>query len=73
MLVDQISEAVRKSLRGRRKAAGQIPPDLLAQYIASTFVLAFNWWVENGCPVPAKDVKRLFNSLVLPTLEVISD
>jgi AcrR family transcriptional regulator len=71
VMVEQIFESVKRSLRGRRKVASQIPPDLLAQYIASTFVLVLNWWVENGCPLSAKEVNRSFRSLVLPTLAVI--
>jgi hypothetical protein len=73
MLVDQISEGVRRRLRVRQKAVGQIPPDLLAQFIASTFVLVLNWWIENGCQLHAKEVNRSFRSLVLPALALISE
>jgi AcrR family transcriptional regulator len=68
-----IAEDVKKSFRGRRKAVGQIPLDLLVQYIDSTFILVLNWWVENKCPVPPKEVNELFGSLIVPMLKVVSD
>jgi hypothetical protein len=45
-------QKVRKSLQGRRKTAGQIPPDILVQYVASTFILVLNWWVESRSALP---------------------
>ena len=73
VLAGLIGEDVRKSFRGRRKAGGQIPPDLLVQYIDSTFILVLNWWVENKCPFSAKEVNGLFRSLVLPTLSAVAE
>jgi AcrR family transcriptional regulator len=73
VLAELIAEDVRKSLRGRRKTAGQIPPDILVQYVASTFILVLNWWVENRSPLPAREVNDLFRALVLPTLVATSD
>jgi AcrR family transcriptional regulator len=64
----QIAEDVRKHFQGRRKAPGQIPPDLLTQYVASTFILVLNWWVESRNPQPPKDVNAMFHALVQPTL-----
>jgi hypothetical protein len=66
-------EDVRKSFRGRGKAGGQIPPELLVQYIDSTFILVLNWRVENQCPFSAKEVNGLFRSLVLPTLSAVAE
>lgn len=68
-----IAEDVWKSFRGRRKAGGQIPLDLLVQYIDSTFILVLNWWVENKCPFSAKEANGLFRSLVLPTLSALAE
>lgn len=68
-----ILEDVKRSFRRRRKTAGQIPLDLLVQYIDSTFILVLNWWVENKCPLPPKAVNGLFRSLIAPTLKELSD
>jgi AcrR family transcriptional regulator len=68
VLAELIADDVRKYLQGRRKTAGQIPPELLVQYVASTFILVLNWWVENRSPLPPKEVNDLFRALILPTL-----
>jgi AcrR family transcriptional regulator len=73
VLAGLIAEDVRKSFRGRRKAGGQIPLDLLVDYIDSTFILVLNWWVENKCPFSVKEVNGLFRSLVLPTLSAVAE
>lgn len=73
VLAGLIAEHVKKSFRRRPKTAGQIPLDLLVRYIDSTFILVLNWWVENKCPLPPKEVNRLFRSLIEPTLKEISD
>jgi AcrR family transcriptional regulator len=68
-----IGEDVRKAFHGRRKETGQIPPGVLVQYIASTFILVLNWWAESKTPLPSKEVNGLFRALVLPTLSAIFD
>ena len=73
VLAEMIADDVRKDLQGRRKAAGQIPPDLLVQYVASTFILVLNGWVESRSPLPPKDINDLFRALILPTLAAAWD
>jgi AcrR family transcriptional regulator len=68
VLAKLIADDVRKDLQGRRKAAGQISPDLLVQHVASTFILVLNWWVEIRSPPPPKEVNELFRALILPSL-----
>lgn len=68
VLTDLIADDVRKALPRRRNNAGQTPPELLAQYVASTFVLVLNWWVESNGALRPKDVDSLFRALTLPTL-----
>ena len=46
----------------------QIGMDLTARYIASTFVLVLNWWVEGDSSLAPADVNAPFRGLVLPTL-----
>jgi AcrR family transcriptional regulator len=73
LLVELIAEDVRKSCQRCRKVAGQIPPDLMVQYIASTFILVLNWWVETKSQHSPKEVNGLFRSLVLPALAAVSE
>jgi AcrR family transcriptional regulator len=67
-LAELIATDVKKDLQSHRKTAGQIPSDLLVQYIASTFILVLNWWVESRSPLPPNDINNLFRELILPTL-----
>jgi len=68
VVAEQIAADVRKECETRRKTIGQIPPDLLVPYVASTFILVLNWWVESQSPLSAKDIDNLFRALILPTL-----
>jgi len=56
--------------RGRRTSVA-IPPAVLAQYVASTFILVLNWWIESRSPLTGRDVDALFRALVRPTLTTI--
>lgn len=67
-LTDLIAELVRQAFRGKRKLARKVPPDLLSEYVASTFVLVLNWWLEGGSPLAPKEINDSFRTLVLPTL-----
>lgn len=68
VVAERIAGDVRKVLPGRRKAANQVPSDLLVQYVASTFILLLNWWVQSRNPLPPKEADALFRALVQPTL-----
>jgi AcrR family transcriptional regulator len=60
VLAEQIADDVRNHVQGRRKAPGQVPPDLLVQYVASTFILVLNWWVESRNPSRRRRSMRCF-------------
>jgi AcrR family transcriptional regulator len=47
------------------------PSALVARYVASTFVLVLNWWVENDAPTTSTVVDARFRDLVVPTLTVL--
>lgn len=70
-LADLIADDLDKGLPGPRKAAGQIPPSLLGEYLSSTFVLVLNWWVESGSRLPPRDVNDVFRALALPALTTV--
>lgn len=67
-LTRAIGERLRKEFPGSQKS-GRMPADLLARYLASTFVLVLDWWVENRNPPPPQEADTLFRALVLPVLE----
>ena len=68
IVAEQIADDLRTYLQGRRKAATKIPQDLLAQYIAATFILVLNWWVESRNPLPPPEADGLFRALIMPVL-----
>ena len=68
VLAELIADDARRDYQGRRKTPDQMPPDLFVQYVASTFILVLNWWVESRNPLPPNDINDLFRALMLPTL-----
>jgi hypothetical protein len=71
VLIDLIAERIqRQSARGRKETM-HVPAQVLAQYIASTFVLLLNWWLESGSRLSPKQADAVFRELVLPTLNAL--
>jgi AcrR family transcriptional regulator len=70
-LAQFLADDVTRDFQGRGKTPGQISPDLFVQYVASTFILVLNWWVETRSPLAPKEVNNLFRALVRPTLASI--
>lgn len=68
VLVKMIAEQLRTEPRKKHKRDGGIPSDLLAQYLAGTFVLVLNWWIESKSQISPSAVNDLFRSLVMPVL-----
>lgn len=68
VLVKLIAEQLRSEHRKQHKRSDRIPADLLAQYLAGTFVLVLNWWIESKSQISPSAVNDLFRSLVMPTL-----
>jgi AcrR family transcriptional regulator len=49
-----------------------IPPELLAHYVASSFIALLTWWIDNKYPFPAEKINDYFRQLVEPgTMAVI--
>jgi AcrR family transcriptional regulator len=67
-----IVELVEEDLaRGRRRGGDPpvaIQPDLVAGWIAATFIQVLDWWVENGAALTASAVNEQFRQLVEPFL-----
>ena len=68
VLTELIADDVRREFRARGKAPQTISPDMLARYVASTFVLVLNWWLERPSRMSPKEADAVFRALVLPTL-----
>lgn len=66
-LTGLIEEEV-SAVLSRTRPARHASPELLVQWIASTFVLLLNWWVESDTPLPAREADELFGRLIAPSL-----
>ena len=73
VISDLIADDVRKAFQTARKQDQRIPTDFMVQYLASTFILVLNWWVESKRPLPPDEIDALFRSLVLPTLAAATE
>ena len=64
-------ELERPAVRGGRgrRAVPDVPADLLARYVASTFVVVLDWWMGSDAPVAASEANGIFRGLVMPALE----
>lgn len=61
LVTDDLAEVVSKSPQ-------HTEVDLLAQHVASTFVLVLNWWVESAPTLTPTDVDARFRELIEPTI-----
>lgn len=68
VLVKLIAAQFRAEPRKQLKRDQRISSDLLAQYLAGTFVLVLNWWIESKSQISPSAVNDLYRSLVMPTL-----
>lgn len=59
-------------LRSARSRQSPIVPELLAQHIASTFVLVLHWWMDHDGTATPAEADRLFRVLVMPVLRSIA-
>jgi AcrR family transcriptional regulator len=73
VLVELIADDLRREGRCRQESGHDVPCDLLAQHVASTFLLVLSWWAESGEPLPSRKVNDLFRALILPTLTEVLD
>ena len=68
VLADVIADSVRRDSSRAGRKSRRFPVELLADYVASTFVLVLNWWAGKAMPLPPKEVNDLFHTLISPSL-----
>ncbi len=62
-LYGYLLDHLRSSLPKRNK---NIPPELLAHYVASSFIALMTWWIDNDYPLSAEKMTEYFRQLVEP-------
>jgi AcrR family transcriptional regulator len=68
VLTKIVANAVKQEFAATRKPSRQVPTDLVSEYVASTFVLVLNWWLDKRMPLAPKEINEVFRKLVSPTL-----
>jgi AcrR family transcriptional regulator len=51
---------------GMPKRSKNIPPELLAHYVASSFIALMTWWIDNEYPLSADKMNEIYRQLVEP-------
>ena len=67
VLAEHVRDEVGQVLQ-RSDGRAAIQADLATEYIATTFILVLNWWVESRSDLLAREVDDLFLALVVPAL-----
>lgn len=62
-LYGYLLDHLKMSLPKRNK---NIPPELLAHYVASSFIALMTWWIDSHYPLPAEKMSEIFRQLVEP-------
>ncbi|HKA60451.1 MAG TPA: helix-turn-helix domain-containing protein [Gemmatimonadales bacterium] len=52
---------------GRRSST--MPARLVAQWVAATFIVVLNWWIESGAALSPAEVDGVFRALTVPALQ----
>ncbi len=68
VLARWIRDEMARASRIRALTPRGIPTELVAQHVASTFVLVLDWWVDSDCASSPAEADALFRALVLPAL-----
>ncbi|HZS62638.1 MAG TPA: TetR/AcrR family transcriptional regulator [Gemmatimonadaceae bacterium] len=70
-----VHEHLRRALADliRAETSGSpVPPDLLAEHVASTFVRVLDWWVDHARAKPASEIDALFRMLIMPAVTAVT-
>ena len=52
--------------QGLPKRSKNVPPELLAHYVASSFIALMTWWIDNEYPLSAEKMNEIYRQLVEP-------
>jgi hypothetical protein len=71
VLTGIIARAMKKDYRPGRQSPRQMPPEVVSAYVASTFVLVLNWWLDTRMRLTPKEINDVFRRLTSPTLATL--
>jgi AcrR family transcriptional regulator len=67
-LVELIADDLRRMGRCHEASGHDVPCELLARHVASTFVIVLSWWAKSREPIPSSRADQIFRALVLPSV-----
>lgn len=73
VLTDMIAEVMKKHCGTGRQSSRQLPAEIVAAYVASTFVLVLNWWLDTRMRLSPREIDAVFRRLTSPTLATLSE
>ena len=73
ILAEMIEDRIKAAFSSHAKQGKGMPPNLLASFVASTFILVLNWWVEGDELLSAQEANDIFQSAVLPALTAAAE
>ncbi|HTM38663.1 MAG TPA: TetR/AcrR family transcriptional regulator [Terriglobales bacterium] len=68
VLTDIVADVMTRGSRSGHQPTRQIPAEVVSAYIASTFVLVLNWWLDKRMRMTPKEINDVFLRLISPTL-----
>lgn len=72
-LVGVIQPEVKRQLREQNKGDSAVSPELLTNFLASTYISVLTSWLDSKNPVPPRSIDAAYRQLVLPCLASISE
>ncbi len=69
VLSEWITQEMKADLQTQGSRRSRIVPEVLAQHVASTFVLILHWWMDEGLVRSPAEADKLFRALVMPVLQ----
>jgi AcrR family transcriptional regulator len=71
VLAGIVVDVMKKEYRAGRQSPREMPPEVVSAYVASTFVLVLNWWLDTRMHLPPKQINDVFRRLTSPTLATL--
>lgn len=70
IMKDALSQQIEKELANHIKdRIPSVPLIVVATYLAGGFLTLMRWWLDNNMPYPPEEINRMFEQMVMPTVE----
>jgi AcrR family transcriptional regulator len=71
VLTDIVQQVMARDSRSGRQR--QIPVEVVSAFVASSFVLVLNWWLDKGMRLSPQEANQIFLRLTSPTLAAVCE